>query len=346
MFKSNFAIVVLAAAVAGGVQAQESTTVNFKLSADQQSLRDPSKLDEFKITLADREVMTELTVSCQAGSSRLGGLLRSDEKCEVKGSGSVVNPSTGEKMPRTQYLGGYTVNAKQDGLTQMSTIKVNYLAIGSIQPSAGQFGGNVVLMPENPPPTVAAMRRTLEGQLKSAAGAGDQVVINDAMDSVKLENLQTPSAGFPSDKGCVWNGDMVYAYATESWLMDVTAHCGDQTFALQGNMPWVDVEDASDHNAEYVLNLTVPSDKAASDAGMWMTASGDDALFAAANGIKGTIRIQQTGMVNVEIKKGVFDDVATRTEAVATLTGTGVPLGLVRSFATVISVLARTFFGA
>jgi hypothetical protein len=104
-------------------------------------------------------------------------------------------------------------------------------------------------------------------------------------------------------------------------------------------MPWVDVEDAPDHNAEYVLNLTVPSDKAASDAGMWMTAPGDDAFFAAANGIKGTIRMQQTGMVNVEIKKGVFDDVATRTEAVATLTGTGVPLGLVRNFATVMSVL-------
>jgi hypothetical protein len=40
-------------------------------------------------------------------------------------------------------LGGYTVNAKQDGLTDMSSIKVNYLAIGSIQPSAGNFGGNV-----------------------------------------------------------------------------------------------------------------------------------------------------------------------------------------------------------
>jgi hypothetical protein len=342
----NVAIIALAAVVTGSAQAQESATVDFKLTANQQSLRDPSKLDEFQIALADREILTQLTVSCQAGSAKFGGLVRSDEKCEVKGNGSVINPSTGEKMPRTQYLGGYTVNAKQDGLTDMSSIKVNYLAIGTIQPSAGNFGGNVTLLPESPPPSVAEMKRMLEGQLKSVAGAGDQVVINDAMDSVKLENLQTPSAGFPSDKGCIWNGDMVYAYATESWLMNVTARCGDQTFSLQGNMPWVDVEGSPDHNAKYVLNLTVPSDKAASDAGMWMTASGDDALFAAANGIKGTIKIQQTGMVNVEIKKGVFDDVATQTEATATLTGTGVPLGLVRSFATIMSVLARTFFGA
>lgn len=344
MFKGGIAAAALAAMIVTGAQAQES--VDFKLTGNQQSLRDPSKLDEYSITLSDREVLTQLAVSCQAGASKFGGLVRTDEKCEVKGNGSVVNPSSGEKLPRTQYLGGYVIDAKRDGVTDMASIKVNYLAIGNIQPSAGNFGGNAVLLPENPPPSVAAMKQMLDAQLRGAAGAGDQVVINDAMDSVKLENFQTPSAGFPSDKGCVWNGDMVYAYATESWLMDLTARCGDQTFTLQGNMPWVDVEGESDHNAKYVLNLTVPTASGASDAGMWMTASGDDALFATANGIKGTIKMQQTGLVKVEIEKGVFDDVATQMEAKATFTGTGLPLGVVRSFATMMSVLARTFYGA
>jgi hypothetical protein len=42
-----------------------------------------------------------------------------DARPRIFPRGSVINPSTGEKMPRTQFLGGYTVNAKQDGLTEM-----------------------------------------------------------------------------------------------------------------------------------------------------------------------------------------------------------------------------------
>jgi len=49
-----------------------------------------------------------------------------------------------------------------------------------------------------------------------------------------------PSAGLPSDKGCVWNGDMVYSYQTESWFMDIKAKCSGKEFALKGNMPFTE----------------------------------------------------------------------------------------------------------
>jgi hypothetical protein len=327
-------------------QAAPAATVDFSLTANQQSLRDPAKTDMFTITLSDRQVMTDFTVTCQAGKSAWGGLVRKDEACEVKGKGSVLNPSTGAKLPRTQYMGGYTVQAKQDGYTDLSTIKVNYLALGKTQPSTATFGGAAVMLPESPAPSATQLRDRLMRRLSTTATGGEGVTVNSAIDSVRLENGTTPSAGLPSDKGCSWNGDMIYAYATESWIMDLTARCGEKTFALQGNMAWIDVENERDHNAKYVLTLTLPSDTASSDADLFMTASGDDELFAGANGITGTIKMQQSDKVKIEIEPGVMDDVATQMKATATFTGTGVPIELVRSFGTLVSVFVRTFFGA
>ena len=327
-------------------QAAPANTVEFSLTVNQQSLRNPSKTDEFTVTLSDRQVVTDFAVKCQAGKSAWGGLVRKDEACEVTGKGSVLNPTTGAKLPRTQYMGGYTIQAKQDGYTDLSTIKVNYLAVGTIQPSVATFTGAAVMLPEKPAPSATQLRDRLMRRLADTATGGEGVTVNNAIDSVRLENATTPSAGLPSDTGCTWNGDMIYSYATESWIMDLTARCGDKTFSLQGNMPWIDVEGERDHNAKYVLTLTLPSDAAKSDADLFMTASGDDALFAGANGISGTIKMQQSDKVNVEIEPGVKDDVATQMKATATFTGTGVPVELVRSFGAIISVFVRTFFGA
>lgn len=327
-------------------QAAPAATVEFSLTANQQSIRDPAQNDVFSIRLADRQVETDFTVTCQAGKSAWGGLVRKDEACEVKGKGSVINPKTAAKLPRTQYLGGYTVQAKQDGYTDLSSIRVNYLALGKIQPSMGAFGGTAIMLPENPTPSAAQLRDRLLQRLSSTATGGEGVTVNSAIDSVRLDNGSTPSAGLPSDPGCTWNGDMVYAYATESWIMDLTARCGDKTFTLQGNMAWIDVENERDYNAKYVLTLTLPSAAASSDADLFMTASGDDDLFAGANGISGTIKMQQSDKVKIEIEPGVMDDVATQMKATATFTGTGVPIELVRSFGTLVSVFARTFFGA
>ena len=78
---------------AGVAQAQDSgqtsffapsapaNTVEFQLSADQQSLRDRSMNDKFQVLIGDREVELALTLECQAGSSAWLGLARPTRSC-------------------------------------------------------------------------------------------------------------------------------------------------------------------------------------------------------------------------------------------------------------------------
>lgn len=337
------AALALAAAVSAAPALAES--VSFTVAIDQPSIRDTSLNDTFVVKLDDAAVATQFELTCSAGSSALFGLVRSDETCQVAGSGSIKNPQNpAQSFPRVKYSGGFTVSADRDGYADAQSVKVSYLAVGQVPASNGAFGGGFTLLPENPSASALELSKALIGRIRQETTGTGGVTINEEIDSVSLDALATPSAGFPSDTGCTWSGNMLYAYATEAWVMDLSARCGDKTYVLQGNMPWVDVE-GKDHTAEYVLNLTLPSAAAATDAGLFMTASSDNALFAAANGIAATFQIKQSGFVKVEIGE-TTDDVAQRIDATATLTGTGVPLDLVRSFAHVLAMLSRTMFGA
>jgi len=323
--------------------AADTFSVEFKLDSDQASVRDAKRNDTFTIDLTDPKVKTHFELTCQAGRSALLGFARQDEACTVKGNGSVVGPN-GQDYPRTMYKGGFTTEAARDGDTDMSTLLVSYLAIGQVQPSEGKFGGVVGMKPEKPSESASNMAAAIMRDLEKKATGGEKVVVNTAMDTVDLRNFTTPSAGFTTDKGCMWNGTMAFAYATDSWVMDLKAQCGDKSYTLRGNMPWIDVADAQDHNVEYTIALTIPTDTTGDDA--MFTAAADDAMFAGADGLSGTIKMMGTDKVKTEIEPGVYDDVASRLKAWGTITGTNVPPELVRSFAQMMAIFARTFFGA
>ena len=327
--------------LASGQTAAPNPTVDFTLTGKQDSLRDPNKSDVFDITLQDAQVRSKLTVTCQAGTSRFAGFVRRDEACAVGGSGLLFNPTNpSQTIPRTQYNGGFTIQSKQDGFTDFGTVNVSYLAVGTVPASQASFDGSVQMLPENPAPSANSLKERFLSQLQT-----EQNLVNivAAVDTIRLDGLRTPSAGFPSDPGCAWTGDLIYAYANDSWLIDISAVCGPNTVKLQGNMPWLEVEGQT-HQAEYLINLAVPASGAASDDALFT--GSDSALFAQSDGVQGTLKITQSGLVNVEIEEGVHDDVATQVSATGTLTGTGVSLETVRSFSTILALLSRAFFGA
>lgn len=91
-------------------QAVVPPNVDFTASATMPSLKDPSRKDVFAVTIGDAQVKTQLELTCSAGYTQFL-VVRSDKACAVAGSGSIVNPSNQSLLPRTQYSGGYTVNA-------------------------------------------------------------------------------------------------------------------------------------------------------------------------------------------------------------------------------------------
>ena len=95
----------------------------------------------------------------------------------------------------------------------------------------------------------------------------------------------------------------------------------------------------------YDLTLTLPSADAASDDALFAAPSGDTDLFAAADGISGQIIMKEGGKVTVEVD-GQPEELASEIDASGTLNGQNVPLEAVRSLATLIGVMSRTFFGA
>ncbi|TNF50762.1 MAG: hypothetical protein EP309_12385, partial [Gammaproteobacteria bacterium] len=215
--------------------AQEAK-VDISFSANMPSLRDPGRNDSFKFTVADAKVVTNLALECQAGRTK-AFVLRTNEQCSVSGTGSIINPNNpSQKLPRTQYAGGFTV--KENGQVEGSTLSVNFLAMGKVPASAEAFSGGMTLKPENPSPGAAELQAALLKKLQGEQTSGS--VIDERVDSVQLSKFFIPSAGLPSEKGCTWNGDMIFSYQTNSWFINVTARCGDRDYALKGNMPWTD----------------------------------------------------------------------------------------------------------
>jgi hypothetical protein len=310
--------------------------VNFTMKASMQSLRDVANKDNFTIGLTDKQTESSFKITCQGASA---GLISGQaESCAVTGNGALINPSNGQKLQRTQYAGGWVV--KSDGFTDGTTLMANYLAVGKVPASSSAFGGSMMLKPEVPSTTASLLRDTLMKNLKKTESG----LIDDRIDTVQFVNFSTPSAGLPSDKGCVWNGDMIYSYQTSSWFMNLKAKCGAKELALKGNMPFTDTPN-NPNQKQYDLTLTLPSVEAASDDALFAAPDGDSDLFAAADGISGQIIMKESAYVDVEVD-GAKEKVAAEIDASGTFTGQNVPLEAVRSFATIVGVLARTFFGA
>ncbi len=96
---------------------------------------------------------------------------------------------------------------------------------------------------------------------------------------------------------------------------------------------------------QYDLTMTLPSADVTSDEALFLNPEGDADLFASADGISGQIIMKESAYVDVEID-GDVDKLASEIDATGTFTGQNVPIEAVRSFSTIIGIMARTFFGA
>ena len=333
MKTSSLALLLIATS---SFSAMAADTLTFTMKASMQSLRDTSLEDKFTVNLADKKIETQLNIKCQAATA--GIVSGQAESCAVAGNGALVNPNNGQKLQRTQYSGGWVV--KSDGFTDGSTLALNYLAVGKVPASNGRFAGTMMLKPDVPSTGASLLRDTILKQIKKK----ETGLIDERVDTVQLNNLTVPSAGLPSDKGCIWNGDMVYSYQTESWFMDLKAKCSDKEFALKGNMPFTETPNVGNQH-QYDLTLTLPSADTGTDDALFAVAEGDGDAFALADGISGQIIMKESGYVNVEVD-GTTDKLATEIDASGSFTGQNVPLEAVRSLATIIGVMSRTFFGA
>jgi hypothetical protein len=322
--------------IAAAGSAVAADTVNFTMKASMPSLRDETLKDSFTVGVLDAKVETTLKITCQA--ARGGIISGTNESCAVTGNGVLINPQNGQKLQRTQYAGGWVV--KSDGFTDGATLAVNYLAVGKVPASNGRFAGTMMLKPENPSTTASLLRDTILKKIKS----GESGLIDERVDTIQFNNFTVPSAGLPSEKGCVWNGDMVYSYQTESWFMEVRAKCAGKEYQLKGNMPLTDTPNVG-NQTQYDLTLTLPAEDIASDDALFAEPTGDADLFAAADGISGQIIMKESGYVDVEVD-GQMDKLASEIDASGSLTGQNVPLEAVRSFGVIIGILSRTFFGA
>jgi hypothetical protein len=332
----KFAATLAFATLAVSAPTWAAETVNFSMKASMQSLRDEANKDSFEVGLVDKQIQSALSIKCQA--AKAGIISGQAESCAVTGNGALINPSNGQKLQRTQYAGGWVV--KSDGFTEGATLAANYLAVGKVPASNANFGGSMMLKPEVASTGATLLRDTILKNIKKT----EQGLIDQRVDTVQFVNFTVPSAGLPSDKGCVWNGDMVYSYQTESWFMDLKAKCNNKEFPLKGNMPLTTTPNVGNQK-QYDLTLTLPGADAATDEALFAQPTGDADLFAAADGISGQIIMKESAFVDVETD-GVVDKLASEIDATGTLTGNNVPLEAVRSLGTIVGILARTFFGA
>jgi hypothetical protein len=242
-------------------------------------------------------------------------------------------------LPRTQYAGGYVV--KSDGYTDASTLSINYLALGKVAPSSAVFGGSMNLKPELTSTGAAALRDAVLTQINAGGGSG---LIDQRVDTVDLSRFFIPSAGLPSDEGCTWSGNMVFAYQTESWFLSLSANCAGKEYVLKGNMPWTDSPGA-ENQTQYDLTLALPSADAAGDDALFVTADANSDLFSAADGVTAQIVMKESNHVTIDVD-GVATETPAQVDASGTFTGTNVPVEVVRSLATLFGLLSSNLFGA
>lgn len=343
-FLAGAAVTVLVILTVGSSRgAEASPVVQFSASADMQTLTDIKKLDSFAVELKDAQVDTQFLLSCSAGHSAYFGLAHANKVCGFqKGSnGLLFNPKRPSDpndlttwLPRTQYSGAYTVTG--DGSTDGKAMTVTYMP----QSLTFQFGGSLSLKPELTSSGASGLRDMILKKLQS--GQADPV--DSRVDTIDFNNFFIPSAGLPSDKGCTWQGNAVFSYQNFSWYMKMSAICGDQRFDFAGNMPFLG-DSSTEGTTTYNVVLTLNGSDAQSSDDSLFTNSSDDSLFSTVTGITGTISMKNTNIVTVTLD---HEPLQTPEHVVATgsLTGNGVPLPVVRSFATIIGLLPSTFFGA
>lgn len=335
----TFAIISAAASfvlLTSGAYAQDAATnVEFKMTANMLSLKDPEKKDAFGIKLADKQVQTQFDLVCQAGRTKLF-VMKTNRGCQISGNGVLLAPN-GSKVNRTQYLGGLMVEG--DGTTDATALKVNYLAAGKAPAASSNFNGSLNLKPE----LTSSGAQGLVDRVLTKVQNADGGLIDKRVDTIDLNRFTTASAGLASDKGCSWNGNMVYAYQTESWYIDVTGNCDGKEYKLKGNMPYK-ADAAKDGESQYTLTLTLPGADAVGDDALFASAADDSDLFASVDGISGTINMKESNKVTVKVD-GADEELASTLDATGTFTGTNVPLPVVRSFVTVLAVNASGIFG-
>ena len=314
-------------------------SVAFTASATMPSLTDNTQKDTFKVGIVDTQVNTQLQLVCAAGSSRFL-VFHTDKACAITGNGAIINPNTHQQLPRTQYLGGYVVKA--DGTTDGSTMSVNYLGLGKVAPSQAAFSGSMNLKPELTSTGAQALASLVLQKLGADNTSGK--IIDQRVDTVDINDLFIPSAGFPSDVGCKWRGNMIFAYQTNSWFMDLHANCAGKDYAFKGNMPWTNTPNV-DSQTQYDLTLALPSATTSSDDALFAPSTGNGDLFAAVDGITGQIIMKQSNMVTVQVD-GVDTPTPSQVDASGTLTGTNVPLDTVRSLGVLFGLLSENLFGA
>lgn len=348
-------LVVASAALmvsAGAATAQTAplpATVTLKGSVSQPSLRDDKMRDTFTIELLDAAIVASIESNCQAGRMNFG-LLRQDEACAITGTGSLVNPANpAQTIARTQYGGGFTIT--KTGYTDLASLQANYLQVRSVPGGMVPFGGSASMTPELPSNGALAIFESIKAKLPEGE-PGQSELINDNMDSIGFAKMFVPSAGWNTDQGCYWTGDMIFAYASDTWFIDLKAECTEvvdgapktTAYEFKGNMPWIS-SPGKDNQTQYDVTLALPSAAITSDDAFFGNASADADFFAAAAGISGTIVMAESGYVDVEMD-GQVESLPTQIDITGSLTGTDVPLNVVRSFATIIATFPRTFFGA
>lgn len=317
----------------------QSSSVGFTVVADMPTIKDTTKQDSFDVVLDDAQVQTAIKLQCTAGRTDFG-IIRKDKICAFQNGsvGAIKHPQSGKLLPRTQYLGSYTVTA--DGTTDARNMTINYLTLGTVAASSAQFGGSLNLKPE----LTSSGATGLKDLVLAKIGQGPDGLTNSAVDTVDFNRFYVPSAGLPSDKGCTWNGNAIFAYQTFSWFIDITADCGSgKTYQLKGNMPFTD-SPGVEGQTQYDLTLTLPNATAVGDDALFADNSGGD-LFATADGISGQIIMKNSAYVDAIID-GTAVPTATKVDGTGSLTGSNIPVDVVRSFATIIGLLSSTFFGA
>lgn len=328
-----------AAAILNSSQLFAADTVTFSMKAHMPTLTDDTAQDTFAVTLSDKQIETTVNVKCEAPKSGLLG--GRDRSCAVSGNGEIINPGNGQKLQRTQYSGGWVV--KSNGYVDGSSMGATYLAIGQVASSSAGFSGSMMLKPEKPSSGAMALRDLVLKTITTNLTAEQSKLIDTRVDSVAFSGFTLPSAGYPSDKGCVWNGDMIYSYQTTSWFMDLKPNCNGKQYELKGNMPFTLTPNVANQH-QYDLTLMLPDAAAASDAALFAKPAGDSALFQAADGISGQIIMKESGLVDYT-SEGQTDKLPTYIDATGSLTGQNVSIETVRSFGMIVAILSRTFFG-
>ena len=146
----------------------------------------------------------------------------------------------------------------------------------------------------------------------------------------------------------MWSGNMVFAYQTNSWFLDLRAGCNGKDYSFKGNMPWTETSGVADQT-EYNLTLTsTAAATPATDDSLFASTSGDAGnadLFSTVDGISGHIVMKQSNMVTVQID-GKDTSTPSQVDATGTLTGNNIPVDTVRSLGLLFGILSENLFGA